>query len=99
MAEEWIRTRQSRGNPITGDPLAPASALETIDEDVAGLPGRDLREGDGAVETFYVSRLDSPMFTEGDDALVSRERFPESHPPNGEHIEYPQELVARKEAN
>jgi heat shock protein HtpX len=39
------------------------------------------------------------MFTDGDDSLISRDLFPESHPPTGERVEYLQELAARQEGN
>lgn len=37
------------------------------------------------------------MFTDGDDALISRDLFPESHPPTDERIEDLQELAAKQE--
>lgn len=49
---------------ITGEPLALAAALATIDGEMQALPDRDLRELDGGVETLYVSPLDVPMFTD-----------------------------------
>ena len=82
---------------ITGEPLALASALATIDEETASVPDRDLRQIDGGVEALYVSPLDTPMFTDDDDALVSRDLFPESHPPTDERIETLQELAGRQE--
>ncbi|HKL28448.1 MAG TPA: M48 family metalloprotease [Natrialbaceae archaeon] len=99
MLSQYRERAADRGAArITGDPLALASALETIDEDMAGLPDRDLRTLDGGVEALYISPLDTPMFTDGDDSLISRDLFPESHPPTGERIEYLQELATRQEA-
>lgn len=83
---------------ITGEPLALASALQTIDEEMSGLPDRDLRDLDGGVEALYVSPLDAPMFTDGDDELISGDLFPESHPPTSERIEYLQDLAADQQA-
>jgi len=82
---------------ITGDPLALASALRTIDGEMEALPDRDLRELDGGVEALYISPLDTPMFTDGDDALISRDLFPESHPPTRDRVEYLQRLAAEQE--
>jgi heat shock protein HtpX len=82
---------------ITGHPSALASALQTIDEEMAGLPDRDLRELDGGVEALFISPLDTPMFTDGDDALISRDLFPESHPPTADRIEYLKALAAELE--
>ena len=82
---------------ITGDPAALASALETIDGRMEALPDRDLRELDGGIEALYVSSLDTPMFTDDDDALVSRDVFPESHPPTAERVERLADLVAELE--
>jgi heat shock protein HtpX len=82
---------------ITGDPLALASALRRIDEDMTRLPDRDLRDLDGGVEALYVAPLDVPVFTDGDDALVSRDLFPESHPPTEERIARLEALAAEQE--
>ncbi|MFC6734057.1 M48 family metalloprotease [Haladaptatus sp. DYSN1] len=78
---------------ITGNPLALASALGKIDETMAGLPDRDLREIDGGVEALYIAPLDLPMFTDGDKALISRDIFPETHPPTATRIERLQALA------
>lgn len=76
---------------ITGNPLALASALETIDDEMRALPDRDLRELDGGVEALYISSINVPMFNDDDDGLVgellSQELFPASHPPTTERIE------------
>lgn len=79
---------------ITGNPQALATALEKIDGRMETLPDRDLRELDGGVEALYVSPLDAPMFTDGENALLSRDIFPESHPPTGERIDRLAELAA-----
>lgn len=73
---------------ITGEPLALASALETIDDEMTALPDEDLRELDGGVEALYISSLDLPMFTDEDThELLSQELFPNSHPPTESRIE------------
>lgn len=82
---------------ITGDPLALASALETIDGQMETLPDRDLRKLDGGIEALYVSPLDAPMFTDQESALVSRDVFPESHPPTDERIDRLAELAGELE--
>jgi len=79
---------------VTGDPTALASALATIDEDMAALPDEDLRELDGGVEALYVSSLDVPMFDRDHDGVLSQELFPESHPPTAERVERLQDLAA-----
>lgn len=84
---------------ITGDPLSLASALQTIDEEMAALPDHDLREIDGGVEALYISPLDTPMFTDGDDALISRDLFPESHPPASDRISYLKSLAKKLETH
>lgn len=79
---------------ITGDPLALASALETIDGRLSSLPDTDLRELDGGAEALYIASLELPMFDEeDDDTLLSQELFPNSHPPTAERIERLQELA------
>jgi heat shock protein HtpX len=83
---------------ITGDPLALAGALRAIDSEMTRLPDRDLRELDGGVEALYISPLDIPVFTDGDDALISRDLFPESHPPTEVRIEALKELAAQQES-
>lgn len=82
---------------ITGTPLALATALETIDEEMQSLPDRDLRELDGGVEALYVSPLDVPMFTDDAPALISQDLFPETHPPTTSRIERLQALSAALE--
>ncbi|WP_396613329.1 M48 family metalloprotease (plasmid) [Haloferax sp. S1W] len=82
---------------ITGNPLALASALATIDETIPTIPDRDLRELDGGIEALYLAPLDTPMFTDGDDALISRDLFPESHPSTDERISYLRGLAADQE--
>ena len=76
---------------ITGDPLALAAALETIDSEMQSLPDEDLRELDGGVEALYLFSLDIPMFNDDEDTfaddLLSQELFPASHPPTAERIE------------
>lgn len=76
---------------ITGNPLALASALETIDGEMRSLPDRDLRDLDGGVEALYIASLELPMFNDDDDSLagelLSQELFPASHPPTAQRIE------------
>lgn len=82
---------------ITGDPLALASALETIDSEMQALPDRDLRDLDGGVEALYISSLDVPMFNDDDSIaaeLLSQELFPASHPPTTERVERLRSLSA-----
>jgi len=82
------------GAAITGDPLALASALETIDRRLSTLPDRDLRELDGGVEALYIAPLELPLFNdEDDDTLLSHELFPNSHPPTRERVERLRELA------
>ncbi|WP_258303694.1 M48 family metalloprotease [Haloferax larsenii] len=83
---------------ITGNPLALANALAEIDETMPTIPDRDLREIDGGVEALYIAPLDTPMFTDGDDALISRDIFPESHPQTRDRIAYLKGLAAESEA-
>jgi len=71
----------------TGEPAALASALEKIKGGIRELPDRDLRRYDGGVEALYVAPLDTEMFDEGENALISRDLFPASHPPTSERIE------------
>jgi len=80
---------------ITGDPLALASALATIDDELAALPDRDLRALDGGAEALYIVSLELPMFNDddGDDSILSQELFPNSHPPTAERIERLRELA------
>lgn len=79
---------------ITGNPLALASALETIDDEMSALPDRDLRDLDGGVEALYISSLGLPMFNDDDDddTIVSQELFPDSHPPTPERVARLREL-------
>ncbi|WP_254861917.1 M48 family metalloprotease [Halovivax gelatinilyticus] len=73
---------------LTGDPLALASALETIDGELKRTPDRDLRQLDGGVEALYVAPLDFAQFTEdGDDGLLSKDLFPDTHPETADRIE------------
>ncbi|WP_290814803.1 M48 family metalloprotease [Halovivax sp.] len=83
---------------LTGDPLALASALATIDEELSAAQDRDLRELDGGVEALYVAPLDFAQFTEdGDDGLLSKDLFPETHPDTDERIAHLQDLAAELE--
>lgn len=79
---------------ITGKPLALASALESIDDELRSLPDRDLRDLDGGVEALYFASLELPLFndTDDDDTLLSQELFPHSHPDPEARIEQLQEL-------
>lgn len=81
---------------ITGDPLALAAALDQIDSRQSSLPDRDLQEIDGGTEALYLVPLDTPTFTDGEAGLISRDLFPESHPPTEERIDRLQELAARQ---
>ncbi len=85
---------------ITGQPLALADALATIDEEMQALPDRDLRELDGGAEALYISSIDVPMFTDEDGligTLASQELFPASYPPTTERIDRLQELAGELE--
>jgi len=86
---------------ITGDPLALASALDTIDTRSQSLPDRDLRELDGGVEALYIFSLDVPMFDDDEDSiasdLLSQELFPASHPPTADRIERLRDLSGELE--
>lgn len=80
---------------LTGDPLALASALATIDEELSETPDHDLRTLDGGVEALYVAPIDFAQFTEdGDDGLLSKDLFPDTHPDTDERIERLQALAA-----
>lgn len=76
---------------ITGNPLALAGALETIDGELQSLPDQDLRDLDGGAEALYIFSIDTPLFNDEDDTiaddLLSQELFPASHPPTDERIE------------
>ena len=83
---------------ITGNPLALASALDRIDDEMQSRPDTDLRDLDGGVEALYVSSLDVQKFTDDDPALISQDMFPDTHPPTDERIERLQDLSAELEA-
>jgi len=78
---------------ITGDPLALASALRTVDDEMSELPDRDLRAVDGGLEALYVAPIDDYKFGDGDRELISSDIFPATHPPTDERIERLQELA------
>jgi len=79
---------------ITGDPLALARALETIDGEMESLPDRDLRDLDGGTEALYISSLSLPMFNDEEDiGIVSQDLFPESHPPTTARVEQLRDLA------
>lgn len=81
---------------LTGDPYALATALERLDETLSATPDRDLRRIDGGVEALYVAPLGLETFDrEDDDALISRDVFPETHPPTSERVERLRELGER----
>lgn len=84
---------------ITGKPLALASALESIDDEMTALPDDDLRDLDGGVEALYISSLGLPMFNDDDDddTIVSQELFPDSHPPTAERVSRLRELGSKLE--
>jgi heat shock protein HtpX len=79
---------------ITGDPLALASALRTIDDEMTALPDADLRSLDGGVAPLYVSPLSVPVFTDEEAVLSSKELFSRSHPPTEERVAHLQDLAA-----
>lgn len=87
---------------ITGDPLALASALETIDGKMRSIPDRDLRDLDGGVEALYITSLDVSLFEEEDDGLadelLSQELFPASHPPTTDRIQRLRDLSTKLES-
>lgn len=99
LSRERERAADDGAARITGDPLALATALETIDETQSSLPDRDLREIDGGVEALYVVPLDVPTFTDGEPGLVSHDLFPDTHPPTDERIDRLQELATRLETD
>lgn len=82
---------------LTGEPLALATALRKLDDTMADLPDEDLREQDGGLEALYVAPIDAPQF-DSDRELISRDLFPETHPPTDERIERLQELDATLES-
>jgi heat shock protein HtpX len=82
---------------LTGQPLALAAALETIDTEMAELPDRDLRGLDGGAEALYISSLDRLLFDEDDDELVSQDMFPDSHPPTAERVARLREIAGTLE--
>lgn len=71
---------------LTGDPDALASALERIDREMDGVPARDLRAVDGAVETLYVAPLRRGAFKRRDVVLLSDDLFPNTHPDTDDRI-------------
>lgn len=81
---------------ITGDPLALASALQTLDDEMSALPDEDLRTQDGGVEALYVAPIDTYQF-DADRELISSDVFPETHPPIEERIERLQDLATEAE--
>lgn len=98
MLSQYRERAADRGAArITGDPLALVSALQTIEGELSRLPDRDLRRIDGGVEALYVAPLDTPMFTDGDDAIISRDLFPESHPPTAERVASLKAIAAEQE--
>lgn len=76
---------------ITGNPLALASALDSIDGEMQSLPDQDLRDLDGGAEALYIFSIDTPLFNDEEDTLadelMSQELFPASHPPIPDRIE------------
>lgn len=76
---------------LTGDPAALASALETMDADMSGVPDRDLRRLDGGAEALYAAPLSGRAFTDAD--LVSTDIFPATHPPTEERVERLREMT------
>jgi len=81
---------------ITGDPLALASALRTVDDEMSGMPDSDLRDVDGGLEALYVAPIDDYQFGDGDRELISSDIFPATHPDTEERIERLQELAGER---
>jgi heat shock protein HtpX len=81
---------------ITGDPVALASALRTLDDRMSALPDEDLRAVDGGVEALYVAPIDDYQFAE-DHELISSDLFPATHPSTAERIERLGELARGQE--
>jgi heat shock protein HtpX len=71
---------------ITGEPLALASALQKIDEEMDGLPEADLRDQDGGLEALYVAPIDTYQFGDDHDLLTS-DIFPSTHPKTENRVE------------
>jgi len=81
---------------ITGDPLALASALRTVEDGMSEMPDRDLREVDGGLEALYVAPIDDYQFGGADRDLISSDIFPATHPPTDERIERLQDLAGEQ---
>ncbi len=86
---EYAADRAAVG--MTGDPASLASALRTLDDNMRGVPDRDLRRLDGGAEALYIVPLEGRAFT--DAALVSTDIFPATHPPTERRIERLSEIA------
>lgn len=87
---------------ITGDPLALASALVTIDKQMKSVPDQDLRKLDGGAEALYISSLGVGMFEDAETitkTLSSQQLFPSSHPPTRARVQRLRELAAELESD
>ena len=77
---------------ITGDPAALASALETIDDQMASAPDRDLRAQDGGLDALYIAPIDDTQFADAPD-FIAGDVFPETHPPTEARVERLEEMA------
>lgn len=78
---------------ITGRPAALATALRTVDDEMAEIPDGDLRAVDGGLEALYVAPIDEYQFGGEKRDLTSSDVFPATHPSTDERIERLRDLT------